>query len=56
MGLPYHGRNSPAGKIQEKELGENRGRPLMEEGVDDPTHAGSARREDEFLVVIRKSE
>jgi len=27
----------------------------MKEGVDDPAHAGSARREDEFLVMIRQS-
>jgi len=28
----------------------------MQEGIEDPAHAGSARGEGEFLGVIRKSE
>ncbi len=28
----------------------------MQEGIDNPAHAGSARRKDEFLVLIRQSE
>jgi len=38
------------------ELGKSRRGPLMKEGVDDPLHAGSACREDEFLVVIWENE
>jgi len=37
-----------------KKLGECRRRPLVKVGVDDPVHAGSARREAEALIAIRQ--